>query len=63
MNGGRHYGLFICWRVIIFLESECWGKQVLGKYFLIFDSIIKNKLENIFQCLVMSCKISWKITY
>ena len=23
-------------------------------YFLIFDSVIKNKLENTFQCLVMS---------
>jgi hypothetical protein len=31
-----------------FLESECWGKQVLGKYFFIFSSIIKNKLKNIF---------------
>jgi hypothetical protein len=32
-------------------------------YFLIFSSVIKNKLENTFQYLVMSCKISWKITY
>jgi len=32
-------------------------------YFLIFDSVMKNKLENTFQCLVMSWKISWKITY
>jgi hypothetical protein len=24
---------------------------------------MKNKLENTFQCLVMSWKISWKITY
>jgi hypothetical protein len=32
-------------------------------YFLIFDSVIKNKLENTFQCLVMSWKMSWKITY
>jgi hypothetical protein len=32
-------------------------------YFLIFSSIIENKLENIFQCLVMSRKMSWKITY
>jgi hypothetical protein len=28
-----------------------------------FGSIIKNKLENIFQYLIMLWKISWKITY
>jgi len=28
------------------------------KYFLMFDNIMKNKLENIFQCLVMSWKMS-----
>jgi hypothetical protein len=28
-------------------------------YFLIFNSVMKNKLENIFQYLIMS----WKITY
>jgi hypothetical protein len=32
-------------------------------YFLIFGSVIENKLENTFQCFVMSWKISWKITY
>jgi len=32
-------------------------------YFLIFGSVMKNKLENIFWCLVMSWKMSWKITY
>jgi hypothetical protein len=32
-------------------------------YFLIFGSVMKNKLKNTFQCLVMSWKISWKITY
>jgi hypothetical protein len=32
-------------------------------YFLMFDSVIKNKLKNIFQCLVISWKMSWKITY
>ena len=32
-------------------------------YFLIFGIVMKNKLENIFQYLVMSWKISWKITY
>jgi hypothetical protein len=31
--------------------------------FLIFGIVMKNKLENTFQCLVMSWKISWKITY
>jgi hypothetical protein len=30
---------------------------------MMFDSIIKNKLENIFQYLIMLWKISWKITY
>jgi hypothetical protein len=33
------------------------------KYFFMFDSIMKNKLENIFQYLIMSWKMSWKITY
>ena len=28
-----------------------------------FGSVMKNKLENIFQYLVMSWKMSWKITY
>ena len=32
-------------------------------YFLIFGSVIKNKLESTFQCLVMSWKVSCKITY
>ena len=32
-------------------------------YFLMFGSVMKNKLENTFQCLVMSWKMSWKITY
>ena len=32
-------------------------------YFLIFDSVMKNKLENTFQCLIMLWKISWKIIY
>jgi hypothetical protein len=30
---------------------------------MMFGSIIKNKLENIFQYLIMLWKISWKITY
>jgi len=32
-------------------------------YFLMFGSVMENKLENISQCLVMSWKMSWKITY
>jgi len=40
------------------LESE-----FQGKYFPMFGSVMKNKLENIFQCLVISWKMSWKITY
>jgi len=32
-------------------------------YFMIFNSIIKNKLENTSQCLVISLKMCWKITY
>ena len=32
-------------------------------YFLIFGSLMKNKLENIFQCLIMPWKMSWNITY
>jgi len=51
-----------------FLESEFrekWipEKWIPGKYFPIFGSVMENKLENTFQCLVMSWKISWKITY
>ena len=37
------------------------SKKVI--YFPIFGTVMKNKLENIFQCLVMSWKMSWKITY
>ena len=40
------------------LESE-----FRRKYFSMFGSIMENKLENTFQCLVMSQKMSWKITY
>jgi len=32
-------------------------------YFLMFGSVMKNKLENFFQYLIMPWKISWKITY
>jgi len=45
---------FVCWKVVSFWKVN---------YFLMFDSVMENKLENIFQCLVMSWKISWKITY
>jgi hypothetical protein len=30
---------------------------------MIFNSVMKNKLENTFQCLVMSWKMSQKISY
>jgi len=55
---------FFYWKVILFKKINF--RKINSKkinYFLIFSSIIKNKLENIFQCLVMSRKISWKITY
>jgi hypothetical protein len=39
------------------------GKWIPGKYFPMFGSVMENKLENTFQCLVMSWKMSWKITY
>ena len=32
-------------------------------YFLMFGSVMKNKLKNTLQCLVMSWKMSWKITF
>ena len=32
-------------------------------YFLMSDNVIENKLENTFQYLVISWKMSWKITY
>jgi len=46
-----------------FREKWIFGKWISRKYFSIFGSVIENKLENTFQCLVMSWKISWKITY
>jgi hypothetical protein len=45
---------FVCWKVVSFWKVN---------YFPMFGSVMKNKLENIFQCLVMSWKMSWKITY
>ena len=32
-------------------------------YFSMFGSVMENKLENTFQCLDMSWKMSWEITY
>jgi len=32
-------------------------------YIPMFGNVMENKLENTFQCLVMSWKMSWKITY
>jgi hypothetical protein len=46
-----------------FLESELLIFFWKVNYFSMFGSVIENKLENIFQCLVMSWKMSWKITY
>jgi hypothetical protein len=50
---------FVCWKVV-FLKKMNSGKI---NYFPMFGSVIENKLENTFQCLIMSWKISWKITY
>ena len=55
---------------VCLLKSSFFGKMNSRKvnfgkvnYFPMFGSIMKNKLENTFQCLVMSWKMSWKITY
>ena len=45
---------FVCWKVVFFWKVNS-GKM---NYFLMFDRVMKNKLENIFQCLVMSWKMS-----
>ena len=39
------YAMFICWKVIFFFKVN---------YFLIFSSVMRNKLKNNFQCLIMS---------
>jgi hypothetical protein len=40
------------------------GKNKFQKNnFSMFGSVMKNKLKNILQCLVMLWKMSWKITY
>jgi hypothetical protein len=51
--------LFVCWKVVSFWKVN--SEKV--NYFLMFASVMENKLKNTFQCLVMSWKMSWKITY
>jgi hypothetical protein len=49
---------------VCLLESSFFKKKLKKvNYFSMFGSVMKNKLENTLQCLVMSWKISWKITY
>jgi hypothetical protein len=61
--------LFVYWKVVFFFLKnefrEKWisRKWITGKYFPMFGSVMENKLENIFQCLVILWKMSWKITY
>ena len=45
---------------VCLLESSFFFKV---NYFLMFSNVMKNKLENTFQCLVMLRKMSSKITY
>jgi cytochrome c oxidase subunit IV len=42
--------LFVCWKVVFFLKVN--SRKV--NYFSMFGSVMENKLENTFQCLVMS---------
>jgi len=53
------------YNTVCLLESSFFYKKNSKKvnYFPMFDNVMKNKLGNTFQCLVMSWKISWKITY
>jgi hypothetical protein len=57
-------GLFVYWKVF-FLKKVNFEKVNFEKlnYFSMFGSVMENKLENTFRCLVMSWKMSWKITY
>ena len=61
---------------VCLLESRFFKKKMNSKkmnsmkvnsgkvnYFPMFGTVMKNKLENTFQCLIMSWKMSWKITY
>ena len=45
---------FVCWKVVFFWKVN--SRKV--NYFPMFGSVMKNKLENTFQCLVMSWKMS-----
>jgi len=57
-------GLFICWKVVFFWKVNSEKMNFIKmNYFLMFGSVMENKLENTFQYLVMSWKMSWKITY
>jgi hypothetical protein len=47
--------MFVCWKVVFFLKVNP-GKV---NYFPMFGSVMKNKLENNFQYLVVSLKMSW----
>jgi hypothetical protein len=40
---------FVCWKIVFFWKVNS-GKV---NYFLMFGSVMENKLENIFQCLVV----------
>ena len=53
------YDLFVCWKVI-FIWKVNFKKMNFGKvnYFPIFGSVMKNKLENTLQYLVISRKMS-----
>jgi hypothetical protein len=50
---------FVCWKIVFFkkINFEKVNSRKVN-YFPIFDSVMKNKLENTFQCLVMSWKMS-----
>jgi hypothetical protein len=62
---GVHAYIRTFWLVTAMNSSNYFFKVNFKKmnYFSMFGSVIKNKLENTFQYLVMSCKMSWKITY
>ena len=50
---------FVCWKVVYFWKVnyiKVNSRKV--NYFLMFGSIMKNKLENTFYCLVMLWKMS-----
>jgi hypothetical protein len=53
------WALFVYWKIVFFWKVN--SRKV--NYFPIFGSVMENKLENTFQYLVMSWKMSWKITY